>query len=110
MTIKMLKDVIKNLPDDMRIYADDGERMFVGNSEFLTAPRNKEKNMLVLQTRDDFDVAEELNAWLQYAEKHNVDEQDFWMEFYEHGYAPEDFGTPDKIAWAKEQMKNYGLI
>ena len=110
MTIKKLKEIIKNLPDDMRVYADDGSiGMFSDNSEFLIAPYKG--NMLVLQTRGDFDVADELDAWLKHeADTYNTNEQDFWIEFSERGYIPEDFGIPDKIAWAREQMKNYGLI
>ena len=38
MTIKRLKEIIENLPDDMRIYADDGARgMFTNNNEFVLA-------------------------------------------------------------------------
>ena len=53
MTIKRLKEIIENLPDDMRIYADDGDfGMFSNNSEFvLLVPY---QNMAVLQTKNDF--------------------------------------------------------
>ena len=110
MTIRMLKELIKDLPDDMRVYADDGSYgMFSDNNEFLTTPHHN--NMLVLQTRNDFDVADELAAWLDHvANECDTSEQDFWIEFYERGYVPEDFGIPDKISWARKQMENYGLI
>ena len=114
MTIRMLKELIKDLPDDMRVYKDDGDvGMFSNNNEFLTAPHHG--NMLVLQTRNDFDVADELDAWLDYEASQfytggeTMNEQDFWAEFCERGYIPEDFGIPERIAWAKEQLKNYGL-
>lgn len=110
MTIKMLKQLIKDLPDDMRVYADDGSTsLFSDNNEFLIAPHKG--TMLVLQTRNDFDVADELDAWLKHeANTFNSNEQDFWIEFCERGYVPEDFGIPHRIAWAREQLENYGLI
>ena len=111
MTVKMLKEIIAKLPDDTRVYADDASdgRMFGNNNEFLIVPYYN--NMLVLQTRNDFEVAEGLDAWLNHvAEEYSTSDQDFWMEFYERGYVPEDFCTPDKIVWAKEQLEKYGLI
>lgn len=111
MTIKMLKEAIKDLPDDMRICADDESRgLFSDNSEFLSlcAAVGNDK-MCVLQTRHDFDTVNELYSWLENASESNQDEQDFWTEVYERGYTPADFGS-EKEDWAREQMKHYGLI
>ena len=108
MTIRKLKEMIADLPDDMRVYADDGTDFFKGNSEFLCISVSEKFSMAVFQTRNDFEPEEETEAMLQYFSEHDEwDEVDAWMEFYDHGYKPEDFADPD---WAREQMENYGLI
>lgn len=85
MTIKELKKRISVLPDDMRIYADDGGcGLFSNNSEFVATVHND--NMFVLQTKMDFDVNNELTAWYHAAEEAKVDKNDFWDEFYRLGY------------------------
>ena len=111
MTIKLLKETIKDLPDDMRICADDGSNgFFSDNSEFLSlCTLIGNEKMCVLQTRHDFDTVNELNAWLESASKNNENEPDFWMEVSERGFIPADFG-PENEDWAREQMENYGMI
>lgn len=117
MTIRKLKELIENLPDDMRIYADDGSNgMFSDNNEFLTfVTSGVDENMCVLQTREDFDTSDELEAWCEYANENNMDEQDFWIEFSERGYVPADFSPhgmvdEEREAWADKNLRNYGLI
>lgn len=84
MTIKMLKKKIENLPDDMRIYADDGDcSMFSNNSEFVALVSYK--NMCIIQTKKDFDVNEEITSW------YKENEDNFWNDFYESGYDYDDF-------------------
>ena len=108
MTIRKLKEMIADLPDDMRVYADDGTDFFKGNSEFLCIAASKEFSMAVFQTRNDFEPIEETEAMLQYFSEHDEwNEVDAWLEFYERGYKPEDFADSD---WARENMENYELI
>ena len=107
MTIKKLKEMIANLPDDMRVYADDGIRSLKENSEFVCISHSKDHNMAVFHTANDIDVVEETEAMLKYFYDSDVEEPDAWIEIAERGYKPEDFADPD---WAREQMKNYGLI
>lgn len=107
MTIKKLKEIIENLPDDMRVYADDGIRSRKENSEFICISPSKDDNMAVFHTANDIDVVEETEAMLEYFFENNIEEQDAWIEIAERGYKPEDFADPD---WAREQMENYGLI
>ena len=112
MTIKKLKELIKDYPDDMRIYADDAsEGTFTNNSEFLIIYSivGNDK-MCVLQTRNDFETDIELDAWCEAAFKNNVDEQDFWTEFYEMGYVPADFYNAEKEVWAYKNLRHYGII
>lgn len=117
MTIRFLKELIKDLPDDMRIYADDGSSgMFSDNNEFLTLLTQKgNSEMCVLQTREDFDVSAELYTWCEWASENNYDEQSFWIEFAERGYVPADFSSAnwvneEKEEWAHRNLGHYGLI
>ena len=109
MTIKKLKEMIQNLPDDMRIYADDSSYDMFGDdaSEFVclvtsdTAP-----GMAVLQSKRDIDIKEETSSMCEIAAEFDWDEQDFWTEVHERGYKPEDFYDSE---WAEENLKHYGL-
>ena len=107
MTIRKLKEMISNLPDDMRVYADDGLRSRKENSEFVCIASSSYDNMAVFQTANDIDAEEETNAALACFSENDWDECDAWIELSERGYKPEDFHDPD---WAREQMENYGLI
>ena len=109
MTIRKLKEMIADLPDDMRVYADDGLGSLKENSEFvcICILESSRDNMAVFQTANDIDVVEETEAMLDYFSDIELDEQDAWIEINERGYKPEDFADPD---WAREQMENYGLI
>lgn len=93
MTIKRLKKIIENLPDDMRIYADDGKfGTFSNNSEFvLLIPY---QNMAVLQKKSDFDVNNEVTSHYNAAKRNGLDANTFWNEFYELGYDYDDFADP----------------
>ena len=107
MTIKKLKEMIADLPDNMRIYSDDGTDFFKGNSEFVCIAVNDEDNMAVLQTVNDIDVIEETKAALEYFSKNDWNELDAMIEMVEMGYQPEDFPNPE---WAREFMEDHGLI
>ena len=107
MTIKKLKEMIQELPDNMRVVADDGTRLFEGNSEFVCISSATKNNMAVLQTTKDIDVIEETTEMLNWFSENDWEEQDAWIEINERGYKPEDFADPD---WAREQFIHYGLI
>lgn len=107
MTIKKLREMIADLPDDMRVYADDGLRSRKENSEFVCIAASSQDNMAVFQTANDIDVEEETADALEYFEEYGWEEQDAWSELVERGYKPDDFADSD---WAREQMENYGLI
>lgn len=109
MTIKRLKEMIADLPDDMRIYADDSSYSLFGNdaSEFCCIAASPQfPKMCILQSKSDIDVGEELYGMAEYAEEENWEEQDFFIEAYERGFKPEDFDDPE---WAEKQYENYGL-
>lgn len=117
MTIRRLKELIKDLPDDMRVYADDGNGLFSNNSEFvclvytlrsLYFPNDPMK--CVLQTKNDIDVNEEVTSWCKYASENDMDELDFWIDFHEAGFNPDDFDDPIQREVAKKYMSEHGLI
>ena len=107
MTIRKLKEMIANLPNDMRIYADDSSFLGDDCSEFYTIFVSPRTQKAIFQTAKDFDTIEETKAILDYYFENDLDEQDAWMELSEYGYKPEDFADPE---YAKTQMENYGLI
>jgi len=95
MTIGYLKKMIAELPDNMRIYADDGlYNMFDDNSEFVTielVSNSKNNNMCILQTKNDFETDNEIMAWYEQVKAGIIDEDTFWNNFYETGYDYDDF-------------------
>ena len=96
MTIRELKKLIENLPDDMRIYADDGDYgMFSSNSEFVALVYDETLEMCVLQTKEDFDINNEIKSWYEQVKKQTIDEKNFWKDFYEKGYLYEDLTDPE---------------
>ena len=110
MTIKKLKEMIADLPDDMRIFADDSSYDMFGEdaSEFVCLVTSKsEPKMCVLQNKKDIDIKEETASMTEIAAEFDWDEQDYWNEVYERGYKPEDFYDSE---YAKENMEHYGLI
>lgn len=99
--------MIQGLPDDMRVYADDGLRSRKENSEFICISESSQDNMAVFQTAKDIDVVEETTEMLKWFSDNNWEEVDAWIEISERGYKPEDFEDPD---WAKTRLENYGLL
>ena len=113
MTIRKLKELIANIPDDARIYLDDGQRdLFDGISEIVEVTHFCEpyNNVVFLRVRDDFDVIEELEEKCEYYSENDIDEEDAIIDLDEHGYTPDDFSyDPVRYEWAKENFENYGL-
>lgn len=106
MTIRKLKEMIADLPDDMRVFADDGRDFFRDNSEFVCISASDQENMAVFQTKNDIDVEEELKAMADAAIDEGWSDDDFYREAMERGYKPEDFHDPEHV---QEQLKHYGL-
>lgn len=110
MTVRRLKEMLANLPDDARIYADDGtDGSFEGNSEFVEMcycswfPKK-----VIFQTRDNFDYVEELEAKLEHYSEENWDEIDKIRDLAEHGYVAEDFDyDDDRHEWAERASVDY---
>lgn len=104
MTIGYLKKIIAGLPDDMRIYADDGvHNMFDNNSEFVATSSNR--NKCILQTKNDFEIDNEIMAWYEQVKMGIIDEDTFWNDFYEIGYDYDDFKDLEMQRKALEHKK-----
>ena len=109
MTIRMLKEIIADLPDDARIYLDDGKGgTYENNSEIVdTLYCEYFPKKLILQTRDDFEYWNEIEATLDYYREEGYDELDAFLELGERGYTLEDFRETDRYEWAKEFTKTH---
>lgn len=108
MTIRMLKEKIAYLPDEMRIFADDAKHLGDDCSEFCSLfISRREPRKAILQTTYDFDAQKRTTDLLKYFSENDYEEQDAWIELSEMGFRPEDFADPE---YAKQQMENYGLI
>ena len=104
MTVRMLKKMLEDVPDDARIYADDGCGMFEGNSEFVELCDCEQfPHMIVLQTKHDIDCVDALEATLEYYSKENWNKMDMVKDLSEHGYVAEDFEyDDDRFEWASK--------
>lgn len=108
MTIKKLKELIADLPDDMRVYADDGRfSMFENPSEFICLVTNNRDDKCILQSEADIEVEDVLSELAELAFDYGWSDDDFYREALERGFTADDFPDPEK---AKQDMENYGLI
>lgn len=101
MTVKYLKEQLENYPDDARIYID-GQPMDHFNEEaaeiidlicWVRAPKR-----IIFQTRDDFDITEEIGEKAKYLRENGFDN---WKEILlEQGFTEEEinkYGGVSKI-------------
>lgn len=98
MTIRKLKELIANFPDDMRIYDDN-------NVEFVKVVRSTfEEDECVMQTRRDVEPNYEVKMMRRRME------ENFWKSFHELGYTYTDFADSKAREEAKKNLTDYGLI
>lgn len=110
MTIKHLKEMIKDLPDDMRVY---DSRDLESPEEFVSCfvCDNGRKTFFTFETRDDFDVETELEAMFDHFVDNDIDELDGAMLLVDMGYTAEDFDyNKDRRLWFETFTKEHGLI
>lgn len=113
MTVRRLKEMLANLPDDARIYADDGTNgSFEGNSEFVEMCYSSQfPKVVIFQTKDDFDYVEELEAKLTHYLEEDWEECDAITDLSEHGYVPEDFKYDDaQYEWALVRASEFAWV
>ncbi len=126
MTIRRLKELLSEFDDDDRIILDRGDTTkATSENEILCAYKvkgNTDKEwapVVILQTRDDFDVGEELLATMMNASLSWMDpdaeviyEGDLLYLLLETGYVLDDFKLIDTDAyeWALDIAEEYGLV
>ena len=117
MTVGYLKKQLEKFNDSDRIILDNGHYKADSRNEILYAiklrPNNSEEPfpVVVLQTKDDFDVAAELKAALEHFSEENYDEADALSELFEMGYTLEDFMyDQNEYEWAKAVAEGHGLL
>ena len=111
MTIKKLKEMIANLPDDMRIYADDSAYDMFGDdaSEFVCLVTSSQvPGKAVLQKKTDIDVQEELSCMADLMIACCESDDVLYAEALERGFVPEDF--PDPVETRRRMTEEYGLL
>ena len=118
MTVRKLKEMLNQYNDNDRVIFDIGDTMrATPENEVLYAFKHKkgsEKDyapVVVLQKRADFDVQEELEAYLDHCIDENIDETDALADLFEMGYTLNDFGySLDRYNWASRVAKEHGLV
>lgn len=111
MTVRILKEILDGFDDDVRVIIDNGHYNADPRNEIILAFKMLNGNSVVLQTRDDFDVSNELEATLEHYAKEDMDECDAMMELMEMGFTLDDFRYDDnRYEWAKRVANEYGLI
>ncbi len=118
MTVKHLRSLLADFNDDDRIIIDGCDNFkATRDNEIIYAYKHKKSTdkdyapVVVLQTRDDFDVKEELEAVLEHRKKLNEDNDKVYLStLLEMGYKLDDFNYDEaRYAWAKrvlEEMEN----
>lgn len=104
----MLKEEIKDYPDDARIYLDGRQGLLEGEEILYIKCIVGHEKHLVLQSRDDVDVGSDLDSAFEWAIENNISEEDLFYELGERGYTLDDFDyDKEKYEWVKEFSKNH---
>lgn len=92
MTVRHLKILLKGFNDDDRIILDNGNYQADCKNEILYAFKLKASNesdykpVVILQTREDIDVCEELSAYIEHSKANGMTKDDVINELLEIGY------------------------
>ena len=79
----------------------------------LANPYYKElSNVVWIESKDDIDIGNELEARFENASESQMDELDFFMNLLETGFTLDDIKKylPEKYEYSKNFMKEHGLI
>ena len=79
----------------------------------LANPYHKElSNVVWIESKDDIDMGNELEARFENASKSQMDELDFFMDLLETGFTLDDIKKylPEKYEYSKNFMEEHGLI
>lgn len=79
----------------------------------LEKPYHKElSNVVWIESKDDIDMENELDARFENASESQMDELDFFVDLLETGFTLDDIKEylPEKYEYSKNFMKEHGLI
>lgn len=115
MTVGMLKELIKNIPDDYRLILDNGKCVADDHNEVIFAVAYKthgkvvQPKVLVLQTKDDIDVIEEIESTFKYYREENPEKpaREIFAELSERGFNRNDYMKCSD--WLKDTYRYSGL-
>ena len=117
MTVRHLKELLKNFNDDDRLIIDNGEYEANSANEIIFAYKIRVggeptyRPVVICQTKDDFDVSCELEAQLEHFQEENWDEADALARLLEFGFVLDDFKyDQDRYNWAKAVIEEHGLL
>lgn len=117
MTVRFLKELLKNFNDDDRLIIDNGEYEANSANEIIFAYKisvygeKEPRPVVICKTKNDFDVPNELEAQMERFEKENWDEADALSELLEYGFVIDDFKYDEsRYNWAKTVGEENGLL
>ena len=98
MTVRMLKKELEKFNDDDRIIIDLGDTFRAEDyNEIMYAYKHKKyidkdyAPVVILQTRSDYDVEEEIKAEIAAKREHGMDSELIIKDLYERGYSYDEF-------------------
>jgi len=98
MTVRMLKQELEKFNDDDRIIIDLGDTFRASEvNEIMYAYKHKKYTdkdyapVVVLQTRSDYDVDEEIKSEIDFKRSHDMTMEDIAHDLIERGYNVDEF-------------------
>lgn len=117
MTVGHMRKLLESFNDTDRLIIDNGEYEANSENEIIFAYKVKvhgEKEprpVIICQTKNDFDVPNELEAQIERFKSGNWDEADALAELLEYGFTLDDFKYDrDRYDWAKAVGEEHGLL
>lgn len=98
MTVGMLKELIKNVPDDFRVILDNGKCDVDDHNEVISGftyhrhGKVIQPEVLVLQTKDDIDIKNEIEATIAYyKDTTELTDKEIIAKLTEQGFTADDY-------------------
>lgn len=107
-TIKDLIDAGISL--DTPICTDTSEKTGFVKFFYATPEQNNGMKFVCLQSKDDVDIEEYIDARFQEATENDEDELDVFMELYQDGFRIADFKNTKHYEYARDFMMDHGLV
>ena len=111
--IKQLEKLKETMPNaEVRLNDKDGSVALFALAIANTDVHPKYKNVVWIESKDDIDLGEEIEARFEHASEEQMDELDFFMDLIELGITLDDIKecTPDRYEYSKKFMEEHGLI